>query len=68
MLANYLKKENIIIAILILVLIQNYWFSNQISSAIEPAVRYSVSNSDEIQKLKKEIKNLERMIETLSEK
>lgn len=68
MLADFFNKENIIIILLLIGFVQSYWVYNQQSKAIEPAVRYSVSNSEEIQKLKDEIDTLKKMVKTLSEK
>jgi hypothetical protein len=68
MLANLFNKENIIVILILVLLIQNYMLHDFQSHNIEPAVKYSLDNAKEIQELKKEIIILKKMVSTLSDK
>lgn len=59
------RKENLIILLVIIVIIQLFIVQQRQRKDLEPILRYTMSNSEEIQKLKAEISDLKETIKAI---
>ena len=67
-LQNIINKKNFIIALLIIVLIQNYIINKRRSFEVEPAVRYSRVNTEHNENIRKDLEQIKNDINELKTK